>query len=183
MSRSAAAAAACVFLSSADPQFVQFWNGETLEGANGLFGKIGTTQQVLCVTFLPAGQTLTGQLDGSIYVWEGGAIVAKIDRAHAHGVTGMLYTPLGVVTVGCDSQIKVQPLPPPPSPLPSHPPPPSPFLQVWNTKSRECIGDLDLRPYAEDGLKLHGHSLDYVRAGWLHALCFSDSLSMCPWQK
>ena len=33
---------------------------------------------------------------------------------------------------------------------------------MWNTKTRECIGDLDLRPYAEDGLKLHGHSLDYV---------------------
>ncbi len=85
----------------------KFWNGDTLEGANGLFGKVGTTQQVLCVTFLPSGQTLTGQLDGSVYVWEGGAIVAKYDKAHAHGVTGMLYCPLGLVTVGCDSQIKV----------------------------------------------------------------------------
>ncbi len=36
------------------------------------------------------------------------------------------------------------------------------WMQVWNTKSRECIGDLDLKPYAEEGLKLHGHSLDYV---------------------
>jgi hypothetical protein len=85
----------------------KFWNGDTLEGANGLFGKVGTTQQVLCVTFLPSGQTLTGQLDGSVYVWEGGAIVSKYDRAHAHGVTGMLHCPLGLVTVGCDSQIKV----------------------------------------------------------------------------
>jgi WD40 repeat protein len=89
---------------------VKFWNGETLEGANGLFGKVGTTQQILCVAFLPSGQTLTGQLDGSIYVWEGGAIVAKYDRAHAHGVIGILYCPLGLVTVGCDSQIKVHPI-------------------------------------------------------------------------
>jgi WD40 repeat protein len=86
---------------------VKFWNGETLEGANGLFGKVGTTQQILCVAFLPSGQTVTGQLDGSIYVWEGGAIVAKFDKAHAHGVIGILYCPLGLVTVGCDSQIKV----------------------------------------------------------------------------
>lgn len=86
----------------------KFWNGDTLEGANGLFGKVGTTQQVLCVAFLPSGQTLTGQLDGSIYVWEGGAIVSKIEKAHAHGVIGMIYCPLGIVTVGCDSQIKVR---------------------------------------------------------------------------
>jgi hypothetical protein len=85
----------------------KFWNGDTLEGANGLFGKVGTTQQILCVAFLPSGQTLTGQLDGSVYVWEGGAIVSKIDKAHAHGVIGMIYCPLGIVTVGCDSQIKV----------------------------------------------------------------------------
>ena len=86
----------------------KFWNGDTLEGANGLFGKVGTTQQVLCVAFLPSGQTLTGQLDGSVYVWEGGAIVSKIEKAHAHGVIGMIYCPLGIVTVGCDSQIKVR---------------------------------------------------------------------------
>ena len=38
----------------------------------------------------------------------------------------------------------------------------STLRQVWNPKSRECIGDIDLKPYAEDGLKLHGHSLDYT---------------------
>jgi hypothetical protein len=59
------------------------------------------------MSFLPSGQTVSGQLDGSIYVWEGGAVVAKYDKAHAHGVTGILYCPLGLVTVGCDSQLKV----------------------------------------------------------------------------
>jgi WD40 repeat protein len=141
----------------------KFWNGDTLEGANGLFGKVGTTQQILCVAFLPSGQTLTGQLDGSIYVWEGGAIVSKIDKAHAHGVIGMIYCPLGIVTVGCDSQIKVNLLRSSlhaacSSTQMTH----IALRQVWNPKSRECIGEIDLRPYAEDGLKLHGHSLDYT---------------------
>jgi len=70
----------------------KFWDakGEG-QGQNGLFGQLGTTQFVYAVAFIPTGQTLTGVADGSIYLWDGGAIVHTIPNAHNGAHAPQLY--------------------------------------------------------------------------------------------
>ena len=62
---------------------VAFWkvNGTALVASKGVFGKLGTVQTMLCVTF-DKSFTYTGANDGTIYQWKDNNLT-KVIPAHS----------------------------------------------------------------------------------------------------
>lgn len=89
---------------------VRFWavSGRTVSSKKGIMGRKGDPRVAkTCVAFV-RGQTLTGQADGSLYLW-GGRTVASKHAAHKGGVRALCVLPGGdsFLSAGADGRVLV----------------------------------------------------------------------------
>merc|ERR1711871_480849 len=70
-------------------------NGRRLKGKKGIFGKKGKIQPILCVASLGT-NVVTGQADGTLYLWQGRNCQMKTEKAKRHN--GKILGHAGPVT-------------------------------------------------------------------------------------
>lgn len=85
---------------------IKFWNlsGSELTSKNGVFGRNGTIQTILCC--VPCGSDcVTSQLDGSLYLWKGNQCTNQVKR-HKGAVYALNSTSdNGIISGGADGNI------------------------------------------------------------------------------
>ena len=53
-----------------------------MKAKQGVFGKKGEMQTMLCLAFEPQGNVYSGTLAGDVYCWSGNNLTTVIPRAH-----------------------------------------------------------------------------------------------------
>ncbi|KAJ3087753.1 Echinoderm microtubule-associated protein-like 5 [Quaeritorhiza haematococci] len=87
---------------------LKYWqwdpSSSRLKGDRGLFGS-RKVQSVICATFLPNGNFVTGSHGGELLVWSRNQIVSVIDGAHKGPVYGLAFGPAGLISGGKDGKV------------------------------------------------------------------------------
>jgi echinoderm microtubule-associated protein-like 6 len=90
------------------PGFVHFWTvrAGALERRKGMFGRKGFIQNVTCVAALSDRRAVTGQQDGSLYVWEDERVVESAEECHPRAIECLRVSRGVIYTGGRDGSVK-----------------------------------------------------------------------------
>ena len=143
---------------------LKYWElgDEDLQMSPGLFGDDGQPLNQRNVAFTPRQNTITGVENGDIYIWSGGKVTARIEKAHKENVLGLLYVDkVGLFTAGKGGHLK-----------------------LWDPDLRDTqrpIFDIDLRSFSVEGApklnaRVSGRSMDWTTSEDMLKFVCDDNL-------